>query len=52
MRDRSPFDRSPRVRYTNSTSGEPLESGRSEMTKTISCSEVGYFLDCDGMMRG
>ena len=22
------------------------------MTKTISCSEVGYFPDCDGLMRG
>ena len=22
------------------------------MTKTISCSEVGYFRDCDGVMRG
>ena len=52
MRERSPIDRSPRVRYTNSTGGEQLESGMSEVARTISCREDGYFPDCDGVMRG
>ena len=40
------------MRYIENTSGNSLENGRSEVVKTISCSEVGYFPECDGEMVG
>jgi hypothetical protein len=36
----------------NTTGGDPLGSGRTERVKTISYRDVGYFPDCDRVMRG
>ena len=40
------------MRYIKNTGAASLENGRGEVVKTISCSEVGYFPECDGLMVG